>query len=311
MSGDWNSLASFVEREWDRRSDRNAEELLRAGQIAHQLTSARERALIAEAAARATDNPHVLLGCYSAAISAGWEDEATCMWLERAAALSDAGGSVQQMSLKDIMDRHPDWQRRENQAWEQLHAGLIPIVACGRMLNRSLIDLALLPALANAETIDPRRRSLVYSYSGSRLLTAASPQSFAIDPTALLNAGMLGLLTRMVAAVSKVVIPHSTLGWLFEEKQRIRFHQPSRVAEAHEVKRLLDANVLQRVEATAPVSEDLAREVGRDLATLFAGARLVERVLWCDPGQYIVSDLLWRRRQTSVLTLDTCAGVLM
>jgi len=271
-SGDWNSLASFVEQEWERRSDRSAEELLRAGQIAHQLASARERALISEAAAKAGDDPHVLLGCYSAAISAGWEDEATFKWLERAAALSDANGPVQKMSLKDVVERNPGWQKRETQAWEQLHAGAIPMVAAGKMLHRSLIDLALLPAIANAETVDPRRRTLVYSYSGTRRLSAASPESFAIDPTALLNAGMLGLLDRMFAIAKKVVVPHSTLAWLFEEKQRIRFHQPSKIADAHQIKRLLDANVLQRFEATAPGDEDLIREVGSDLASLFAEA---------------------------------------
>jgi hypothetical protein len=93
-----------------------------------------------------------------------------------------------------------------------------------------------------------------------------------VDPTALLNAGMLGLLDRMFAIAKKVVVQHSTLAWLFEEKQRIRFHQPSKITDAHEIKRLLDANVLQRFEATAPVDEDLIREVGSDLASLFAEA---------------------------------------
>lgn len=271
-SGDWNSLAKFVEREWERRSDRSAEELLRAGQIAHQLASARARALIGEAAARAADDPHVLLGCYSSSMAAGWEDEETFRWLERSATLSDADGPVQRVSLKDLLDRRPDWQRRETQAWEQLNAGLIPIVACARMLNRSLIELSLLPALANLDTIDPRRRTLLYSYSGARNRSSTTPQSVAIDPTALLTAGMLGLLDRMVSGVSKVVIPHSTLGWLFEEKQRIGSHQPSRVADAREIKRLVDAGVLQRLEPTAPSDEDFAREVGQELASLFAEA---------------------------------------
>ena len=271
-SGDWLSLAGFVELEWERRNERSAEELLRAGQVAHQLFSARAKGLILEAAAKASENPHVLLGCYSTAMSAGWEDEGTFKWLEQAATLSDADGPVQRMSLKDFIDRKPDWQRRETQAWEQLNAGSIPMVACARMLNRSLIDLSLLPALANIDTVDPRRRTLVYSYSGSRAVVPTTSQSFAIDPTALLTAGMLGVLNRLVDAARKVVIPHATLGWLFEEKQGIRFHQPSRIADAHEVKRLLDTDVLRRVEPTAPIDEDLAKEIGRELASLFSEA---------------------------------------
>jgi hypothetical protein len=269
-SGDWPSLASFVEEEWARRHERTAEELLRAGQIAHQLSSARAKELILEAAVRGSSDPRVLTGCYSAAIGSGWEDATTFKWLEEAAALSPPDGPVQRVSLKDLVDRRPDWQRRETEAWEQLNAGLIPMFACARMLNRSLIDLLLLPALANVETTDPRRRSSVYSYSGSRSVQATTALSFAIDPTALITAGMLGVLKQLLDSAPRVVIPHSTLGWLFEEKQRVRFHQPSRVADAHEIKRLLDNHALERIEPTVPADEGLARDIGQELAELFA-----------------------------------------
>jgi hypothetical protein len=271
-SGDWLSLASFVEQEWERRSERSAAELLRAGQIAQQLGSTRAKALILEAAARASDNPHVLVGSYSAAMGAGWEDAETFKWLERAAALSDEAGPVQRVSIEDILDRHPDWQRRETQAWEQLGAGLIPIIVSAKMLNRSLIELSLLPALANLDTIDPRRRLLIHSYSGSREVQREIPRSLAIDPTAVLTAGLLGILDKIVEKVHTLVLPHTTLGWLFEETQRVRLHQPSRVAHAHELKRLVTSNVLQQVITTAPVDEALEQEVGAELASLFAEA---------------------------------------
>ena len=271
-SGNWYTLASFVEREWERRADRSAEELLRAGQIAQQLTLDRARALLVEAAAKAAADPHVLLGCYSTAMAAGWENEETFKWLERAATLSDSNGPVQRVPLKELIDRHPEWQRRETEAWEQLNAGLVPMVQCARMLNRSLVELSMLPALANVETIDPRRRMLVYTYSGARGVSSPLPQSIAIDPTALVTAGMLGLLERIVSAVRKVVVPHSTLGWLFEEKQRIRFHQPTKVANAREIRHLVDSGVLKQIQPTAFINEELAGEVGQELGFLFAEA---------------------------------------
>ena len=271
-SGDWYSLGSFVEREWDRREHRSAEELLRAGQIAQQLTSARGAALIAAAAAKASDDAHVLLGCYSAAVAAGWEDEATFEWLERAATLSDSGGPVQRLTLQDLVERHPDWQRRETEVWDQLNAGLVPMCAGARMLNRSLAEFLMLPALANLATIDPRRRTLLYSYSGARGVSSGMPDSIAIDPTALLIAGTFGLLEPIVRAVGRVVVPHSTLGWLFEERQRIQFHQPSRVTHAREIRRLLDSGLLRQIEPTAPSDDNLASEVGAELACLFTEA---------------------------------------
>jgi len=272
-SGEWSSLATFVEQEWQARDSRTPEELLRAGQLASYVSSPRTKELVLFAATNAANNSRVLLGCYSIAIATGWEDAATFKWLESAAALSDADGPIQRWSLRDILDRQPDWQQRETRASEQLAASAIPMVAFGRLLNRSLIDLTLLPAVANLDTLDPRRRALVYSYSGARRrVSGPLPQALAIDPTALLNLSLLGVLGKLLDAVPKLLIPHSTLRWLFEERRRIDFHQPSRVADAHELRRLLDANVLQRFEPTAPVDDALTSEVGQDLASLFAEA---------------------------------------
>ena len=272
VSGDWYSLGSFVEREWDRREHRSAAELLRAGQIAQQLTSARAATLIRAAAAKASDDAHVLLGCYSTAVAAGWEDDATFKWFERAATLSDSDGPVQRLTLHDLVERQPDWQRRETEVWDQLNAGLIPMCAAARMLNRSLAEFSMLPALANLGTIDPRRRTPLYTYSGARGTSSGMPDSIAIDPTALLIAGTFELLEPIVRAVSRVVVPHSTLSWLFEERQRVQFHQPSRITHAREIRRLIDSGLLRGIEQTAPIDDNLASDVGPELACLLAEA---------------------------------------
>jgi hypothetical protein len=167
-SGDWTTLGAFVEHEWDHRSDRTAGELLRAGQLARQLGSARARELIIEAAARADDDPDIYIGCYGAAVSAGWEDSQTASWLERAAILSGDNGPVKRLSFKDIVDLHPEWQARETRTTEQLLAGDLPIFAAGHLLHRTLFDLFMMPALANPEIVDPRRRTAVYAYSAAR-----------------------------------------------------------------------------------------------------------------------------------------------
>ncbi len=272
-AGDWHSLAGFVEREWERRTDRSAQELLRAAQIAQHLRLPRARSLIAEAAQRADDDPHILLGCYSAATADGWENEDTFAWVQQAEALSAADGPVQRVALSDLVSRRPDWQEREAEARAGLEAGEVPLFAYGRLLNRSLLDLLLVPALANAETLDPRGRTTLYTNSGSRALRSdVPPRAIAMDPTALVVSAVCGLLERIVAGADRIVLPHSTLGWLFEEAQRIRFHQPSKIADAHEIRRLLNAGVLQQVEFTAPVDSRLYGEIGDELAHLFAEA---------------------------------------
>jgi hypothetical protein len=271
-SGDWTSLAVFVEQEWDKRDERNAEDLLRAGQLANQLGSARTKELIVAAANKASGDPQILAGCYGVATNAGWEDSETATWLERAAALSGEDGPVQRISLKEVLDLNPDWQKRETQTWEQLHSGQLPLFTAGHLLNRTLIDLYLMPALSNAETSDPRKRSLIYAYSGARHFISGTPPSAAIDPTALLTAGALDALDDMFGTFEKIVVPHGTLGWLFEEKQRIQFHQPSKIADALEIKRLIDGKALSKLETTASPDSDLTSEIGDELAAMFAEA---------------------------------------
>jgi hypothetical protein len=272
VSGDWTSLAVFVEQEWEKRAERSAEDLLRAGQLAQQIISARARDLIFEAASKAEDNAVILVGCYSAAMSAGWENDVTAAWLHQSAALSGEDGPIKQVSMKELFDMQPNWQRRETQTWESLHAGLMPMFAAALALNRSLVDFYLLPALSNSETLDPRRRRLLYAYSGARELVEGEPRKALLDPTALLTLGALGALDEVFAAFDKIFLPHNTLAWLFEERQRVQFHQPSKIAEAHEIKRLLDIKALQRFEATANPDSELAAEVGDELAAFFAEA---------------------------------------
>jgi hypothetical protein len=273
-SGDWTTLGAFVEHEWDHRSDRTAGELLRAGQLAHQLGSARARELIIEAAKRADDDPEIFLGCYGAAVSAGWEDAQTVTWLERAAILSGDDGPVKRMSFKDIVDIHPEWQARETRTTEQLLAGDLPIFAAGHLLHRTLFDLLMVPALANPEILDPRRRTAVYAYSAARGFFRSSAKTAALDPTAIMTLGFLKLTEQVFARFEKIIVPHSTLGWLFEERQRIQFHQPSRIDDAREIKSLLSSHFLTKLERSAPVDDALVSEVGLDLAALLAEATL-------------------------------------
>lgn len=272
-SGDWNSLNVLIETEWDRKESRTPEELLRAGQLAQQLGSSRARQLVQEAARKGADDPAILLGSYSTAVSGGWEDnEDVHLWLAKAAASSGTDGPVQQVSLKDMLDRHPEWQRRETQIWQLYQKGDAPIFLAAHLLNRTLVDFFLFPALSNPTQIDPRKRSAIFALSGARQPVEIDARTIAIDATALLTLGVLDELDRLIELFDEVVVAHSTLAWLFEEKQRVQFHQPSRIADAKEIRRLLASGDLKEFESTATMNSELANEVGDDLAAMLADA---------------------------------------
>jgi len=108
----------------------------------------------------------------------------------------------------------------------------------------------------------------VYAFSGTRTPSSLSPiKKIGIDLTALFTLAYLNLLETVIGSYEEIVIPHSTLGWLFQERQRALFHQPSRFKDARKLAQLIATNSLGVCHATSN-DADLIREVGNGLASL-------------------------------------------
>lgn len=272
-SGNWDSLLPFIESEWVNRTDREPQELLRAGQLATQLGSPRAKELVVEAARTGSNDPGVLLGCYGAAVKGSWEEtEQVHEWLQSAADLSDPEGPIQKISFDEIAERKPNWEKREEHVWELLISGGAPLFSAANALNRTVIDLFLAPALSGASESDLRRRPFIPAFSGARAPRTIEASSLTVEPNSLLILSFLGILERVIGHFERILIPHATMGWLFEEIQRVEFHQPSRVSGARALRQLLDDRRLGRFEASVAPEIDLVREVGNDLASLISEA---------------------------------------
>lgn len=264
-SGDWPSLAPFVEEEWLSREDRDARELLRAAQLAQEIGSMRTRELLFAAAAQGERDPNVLVACYGAAMNSGEESAETFNWLERAAELSDSQGPVRRLSLKQVMEFDPSWQQRAQTSRDNLNSGAIPMRAAGRLVNRSLTELVVLQAWANLEGRDVRRRAPVYAYSGKHESSDLNQTALYVDSTALLTVGLLDWF-GLLESSRTVYIGHSTLSWLFEERRKIQVFQPTRLTKAEEIHRLVEVGDLHRFEPTTRSFSELSAIVGEELA---------------------------------------------
>ncbi len=273
--GDWNSLSAFVANEYHDRENRSAHDLMGAAQLALHMGLPDVKGLIFAAAAKGGNDAAILAAAYFLASNAGWEGDAEVVtWLHKAAELSGNDGPIQKMTLKDVLDRKPDWDRRESEVWKLLSRGEIPMFLAAQSLNKSLIDLMLFPALANLSQGDPRRRSAIPAYSGKRqpVRFDTTGTTVGIDSTALLTLSFLNLLDQALDTFDVVYVPHSTLAWLFEEKQKAAFHQPSRIRDAHRVRDFLARDVLDKFVPTTVADGDLADQVGDELALLVAEA---------------------------------------
>ena len=286
--GDWNSLSVFIAKECNEKDKRNAKELITAARLALHLGSIpHAKDLIFAAAERGKDDANVLGSAYFLAASAGLEDDPeVAQWIQKATVLSGEDGPLQMMTLSDLLDKKPEWDRQASEIWEMLIRNELPMFLAAQSLNKSLSDLMLFPALANPSESDPRCRGIIPAYSGQRQsLSFDTDRQIGIDATALLTLSFLDLLDETLDAFDTVHIPHSTLGWLFDEKKRVAFHQPSRIRDAAQISRLLTNGVLEKLSPSTVPNSDLSAQVGEELALFIAEATTERRE---DDSQHII-----------------------
>ena len=270
--GDWDSLSTYVESEYTNRANSNAEHLMVAADLAIHMKLPRAKALLHAAALSAPDNPEILARAYSLATSAGWENEAKPVnWLKRAVSLSGDAGPIQQITFDEFLTKKSGWDRNANTVWEKLLAGEVPMFLAAQGLNSSLVNLMLFPAFTNLNTLDPRRRAIVPAYSGlAQVRQFSTVNTIALDSSALLTLGYLDIVDLVLSSFRRIYLPHSTLTWLFEERHRASFHQPTRIRAAHRLMHLIITGSLTELAATAIPDGSLIDQVGEELAQLLA-----------------------------------------
>lgn len=275
-SGHWEALDGYLERQWEAREDRTAKELARYSQLAAQTGAQRVMDFARAAAAAAPDDPQILLSGYMAATTAGLEDERpeASNWLARAAELSGEDGPVQSAPLETLLAGRGDWEERTERASEALVAGGAPLDALARLVNRPWLELILTPLILNPEQRDQRKVQLRVPFSGKRPLgTVETPHanSIAIDASALVTLASVDALD-VLDSFDRVYIPHDLLTDLFEQRSRLSFHQPSRIAFAKRLLDLVSNGTLTPFSPTRPPDIQLAAEIGASRAAMLAEA---------------------------------------
>ena len=285
--GDWNAVSAFVGNECKEKDNRNAPELLGTAQLALRLDSVYQaKELLSAAVQKGNEDPKVLAAAYHIATSAGWENQEVSQWIQKAADLSGDDGPIQKFTLREFLDLKPDWERRDSEISRRLMCGDLPMFLAAQLRNMSLGSMMVYAALGNLGESDPRRRDEIPAYSGDQRPTPLETvRHIGIDATALVTFSLLNVLEEALDAFETVHIPHSTLGWLFEEKQRLTFHQPSRINDARRILDWLADGTLEKLSPTSVPDSDLSDQVGEDLAQFIAEAELARNA---DDSQRVV-----------------------
>ena len=112
------------------------------------------------------------------------------------------------------------------------------------------------------------------SYSGARGSVSGleTVKRVGLDASSLFTLGFLDILDDVASAFETLIIPHSTLGWLFKEKQEISHHQPSRISDAKDIQRLVQNGGLKEFSSNIVADRNLTNEVGEELSLFISTA---------------------------------------
>ena len=315
--GDWERLATIVDREWPRRDSHGPEMLMTLAQLAGQQTQNPDRALqLARLAAKKAPNDlHILTAAYWLHFRLGRDDEADPDWLVRASELSSSDkGPLWRVDLKDVVTNWlPKRQADLTEIQLKWLRGELPISLAANRFNVSLARLLLHGPELNAAEPDARRRAMFPIVAGGRNpIEVEKEWTLGLDLTSIMVLDQLGLLEIAIRAFRHVKIASDVMESLFREKEQVRFHQPSRIAAAKQLRELQNKGGLKATHGLIVPPSPVTAEVGHELATLLQMARQESGTVICTLPIYKAGSLMEQHADTGnfddliVSTIDIC-----
>ena len=277
-SGDWERLPAIVEREWPRRDEHTAETLLNLAQIAARQGQSPNRALMLarRAAEKDPDNPRVLAASYCLHFQHGCDEDADRDWLSRAFQLSSAeDGPLWSVDFRTLVTK---WMPEQRERLAEIEAkwlgGEIPTGIAASLLNISLTRLLIQVPEISADRADRRMTGVVPVVFGGRPAVELKVDwAVGLDITSILILHYFGFLESVFDVFRRIKLAPDVMLCLFQEQNRVRFHQPSRVRDGQQVRSLCNLQRLHVAEGIQAPPGEIADEVGRNLAELLHAAR--------------------------------------
>ena len=272
-SGRWGELVQFAAQEAREEKDRTAEELIRAANLVSRTSMSLSRSLAQAAVVKAPSDANILGAAYLIATNGGWEEGSEVgAWLRRAIECSGESGPIVPASLDDLVSQVPQWNAHQDKIWRRMQASELPVGVAAGALRRRQADLSLAVAISNREISDPRRRGVVPAFHGRRRIDDDNSNKVIIDPSALFTLADLGVLPQALKAFGTVCIPFETLPQMYEDMEKVAFHQPSRLKNARELVEAVAAGVLKPLDPEPITQAWCVQEVGHALAKLLSAA---------------------------------------
>lgn len=272
-TGDWERFPIISAKAFEIRSQLHSQMLLSLAKLVGFTDPTQAVALVQEAVERDGDDPAVLLGAHMVAIAAR-RDDIAMPWVHKAAELSKDkdGGLIRAYAHKDLIE----FMRSNAESWryknEMYRKGEVPIHMAASMFNAPLTQMLIGAPRRNSSEVDVRRRQPTPIRSGKRRAIPADGFSrIALDITALFVLSELGRLKNVLDTFDAVFISPRVMETLLSDREKVVFHQPSRIAEVKPLAALQAEGRLRVIVESGDAS--LVEEVGEEAASLLKAAQ--------------------------------------
>ena len=271
-TGDWERFPIISAKAFEMRAQLQSQMLLSLAKLAGFTDPTQAVALAQEAVERDGNDPAVLLGAHMVAIAAR-RDDIAMPWVHKAAELSKDkdSGLIRTYTHKDLIE----FMRSNAESWryknEMYRKGEVPIHMAATMFNAPLTQMLVGAPRRNSSEADVRRRQPTPIRSGKRRAISADGFSrIALDITALFVLGELGRLKNTLQIFDAVFISPRVMETLLSDREKVVFHQPSRIAEVRPLAVLLAAGHLKVIEDAGDPA--MVEKVGDEAASLLKAA---------------------------------------
>jgi len=281
-TGDWDALVRNIELAWENRTELSTQELFRKSYLAEAVLPNRAKKFVTEAVNKEPNNPEILTSAYSIATNLGLDDkEEVRDWLQKAVELSENDGPIRKISLDEIGDIIGSNKEKPNKAWELFVSGDAPSTLVASILNRTISSFYITPWIVNTNGIEVNRKCLIPAYSLNRGEVDVNPEIIALDLTSIFSLSNIRILEQTFESFKSIIIPHSTLLSIFNDRKKTAFHQPSQIALAKSLKEdtksfsIFRYNSVKDIELRAKVNDEAAEFISHAMEGEIDTVRLV------------------------------------
>ena len=300
--GQWDLIPPFF-RQIDEIADKvSPNEFIELARLAHSIGSNIANKFKELAIEKGKNDASVLFNAYLLSTVTGEEHKPeTQKLIKDVVGLSDETGPLKLTTKEEINEHLKRIRVGEHNLDKMLYKGEAPLFMVADTQKITSTQLLLFDAESNLEQKDPRYQRLIPIYGGNLYTELKLPteKSICLDVSTILTLTNFELLKETLDTFSKIYIPHSTINYLFNERNRIKFVQSSFILESKNLlKQLHSRDNISVYKQLVPYDNQLAKQIGKELATLLSDAKSnennseIQKVVVCSTPIYRIDSMM-------------------